>query len=219
MCGVCRGRGASWPAGSGSSLPNPEPGALPQWPPTLGRPLSPRGPVTWLPHSPAFPSIGVSDTPSSLHAQMWAFQLALRYRLQPLPRLGSHPQLLDPALSWGPITQLPVSSSLPTSCCHSPGPMPATLLFCVPAVSGPLKSALQNQPPDLSLLGGSRDSTWALDTRASAWGPAWAGDPCHSWASVTHRPLTAPPPGVTLTPVGEQEANKTNWEGGGPAAH
>ena len=144
---------------------------LPWWsrPPTLGRPLSPRGPVTWLPHSPAFPSIGVSDTPSSLHAQMWAFQLALRYRLQPLPRLGSHPQLLDPALSWGPITQLPVSSSLPTSCCHSPGPMPATLLFCVPAVSGPLKSALQNQPPDLSLLGGSRDSTWALDTRASAW--------------------------------------------------
>lgn len=102
MCGVCRGRGASWLAGSGSSLPNLEPGALPQQPPTLGQPLSPRGPFTWLPHSPAFPSTGVSDTPSSLHAQMWAFQLALRYRLQPLPRLGSHPQHLDPSFPGDP---------------------------------------------------------------------------------------------------------------------
>ena len=74
MCGVCPGQGASWPASSGSSLPNPEPGALPQRPPTPGQPLSPRGPVTWLPHSPAFPSIGVCDNPTSLHAQMESFQ-------------------------------------------------------------------------------------------------------------------------------------------------
>lgn len=59
-----------------------------------------------------------------------------------------------------------------------------------------------------------------LNARAWAWGEAWSGYPCHSWASVTHRPVTAPLPWlVTLTPVGEQEASKTNWEGGGPAAH
>lgn len=124
------------------------------------------GSLTLLP-SPVL--VCVTTQPLSMHRwRAFKYQLALRYRLQPPPRLGSHPQLLDLSLSWGPITQLPLSSSLPTSCCHSPGPMPATLLFCVPSVSGPSDSAPQNQPPNLSLLGGSKDSTRALDSRASA---------------------------------------------------
>ena len=99
-----RAPGATWLACPGSSLPNLEPGALPRRPPTPGRPLSPWGPVPWLPHSPAFPSVGLSDSPSSLHAQMWAFQLSLPYRVPavapaPAARLtppGSPPQPLDP---------------------------------------------------------------------------------------------------------------------------
>lgn len=90
--------------------------------------------------------------------------------------------------------------------------MLATQLLRVSSVSGPLESALQSQFPDLSLPGGSGDGPQVPDAKASARRQAWAEDPCHSWALVTHRPLTAPPRGVALAPVCEQEANKTNWK-------
>lgn len=98
------GPGNTWLACPGSSLLNLEPGALPRRPLTPGRPPSPWGPVPWLLHSPAFPSVGLSDCSSSLHTQMWAFQLSLQYRLPavartPASRLtppGSPPQPLDP---------------------------------------------------------------------------------------------------------------------------
>lgn len=106
-------------------------------------------------------------TPHPLSVHRWRafkFQLALRYQLQPPPRLGSHPQLLDSSLSWGPITQLPLSHLLlsqPRShACHAP-------ILC--SISEWAFGVCTPKPaPDLSLLGGSKDSTWVLDSRASA---------------------------------------------------
>lgn len=44
------------------------------------------------------------------------------------------------------------------------------------------------------------------------------GTPVIARSEVTHRPLMASPPQLmTLTPVGEPQANETNWKGGGPA--
>lgn len=82
-----------------------------------------------------------------------------------LTHLSSHPQLLGPPLSLGPITQPPLSSSRfkdlhthhthpqVSPCCPCPSTRPATLPPYAPSVSEPLGSALSNPFPDLSLQG------------------------------------------------------------------
>lgn len=120
--------------------------------------------------TPAFPSIGMSDTPSSLRAQMESFQISACPQVPAaaptppgipptapgfVPVLGTHhsasPLLLPPHL----LLSQPRSHA-----CHAP-------ILC--SISEWAFGVCTPKPaPDLSLLGGSKDSMRALDSRASA---------------------------------------------------
>lgn len=199
----------------------------------MGQSLSPRDPFTWLLHSSDFPNVSLTPIfPPCIDVGLSAFPSAPRYLLQP-PKPSSVP-IHSPWIflfSWDP--SLSLHFYLPDTrstrlfwypCCHCPRIMPATHLLCVLPMSELCPSERLGictpKLPDLVFLGGPRDTGSGAGCQGPAWGGAWAGDPCHSWVSVTHRLLTAPPQRlVTLTPVSEHEAHRTNWEGGGPASH
>lgn len=91
-CAVAEGQLAG--AGSGSSLPNLEPGAASAAASSLWGATHHGAHSPGSPHSPASPSTGVSDTPSSLHAQMWASTLPSGTDCSP------HPPGIPPHSTW-----------------------------------------------------------------------------------------------------------------------
>lgn len=105
---------------------------------------------------------------------------------------------LAPTTWWGIHHSPPDIRACTPLLCAGPGAMPATHVSSVPSVSGPVPLGKGDRPsetqlPNLSLLG-----LWPQHEGCWVPGPhpgerPELGTPA-GWASVIHRPLTAPPP-------------------------